>query len=64
MACFCPSALAMLRKLRNAFAHSAESACLANPAHSARLAEVVTQVRINPPPLTARWIPPCAITSR
>jgi len=41
-------ALAVLRKLRNAFAHSAESASLADPAHSARLAEVVTQARTNP----------------
>ncbi|MEA5473248.1 hypothetical protein VB716_03340 [Synechococcus sp. CCY9201] len=32
-------ALSALRKLRNAFAHSAESASRADPAHSARLAE-------------------------
>jgi hypothetical protein len=36
-------ALSALRKLRNAFAHSAESASLADPAHSARLAEFYTQ---------------------
>ncbi len=41
-------ALAVLRKLRNAFAHSAESASLADPAHSARLADVVSQARNNP----------------
>ena len=41
-------ALAVLRKLRNAFAHSAESASLADPAHSARLADVVSQARSNP----------------
>ncbi len=41
-------ALAVLRKLRNAFAHSAESASLADPAHSARLAEVVAEARTNP----------------
>ncbi len=41
-------ALAVLRKLRNAFAHSAESASLADPAHSARLADVVPQARSNP----------------
>ncbi len=40
-------ALAVLRKLRNAFAHSAESASLADPAHSARLAEVVAEARTN-----------------
>ena len=37
-----------LRKLRNAFAHSAESASLADPAHGARLAEIVAEARINP----------------
>jgi hypothetical protein len=41
-------ALNALRKLRNAFAHSAESASLADPAHCARLAEVYTQARTNP----------------
>jgi hypothetical protein len=45
-------ALAVLRKLRNAFAHSAESASLADPAHSARLAEVVYQARSN-----RLWVP-------
>jgi hypothetical protein len=41
-------ALSALRKLRNAFAHSAESASLTDPAHSARLAEIYTEARTNP----------------
>jgi hypothetical protein len=41
-------ALNALRKLRNAFAHSAESASLADPAHSSRLAEVYADARANP----------------
>ncbi len=41
-------ALNALRKLRNAFAHSAESASLADPAHSSRLAEVYAEARRNP----------------
>ena len=41
-------ALSALRKLRNAFAHSAESASLADPAHSVRLAEIYAEARINP----------------
>jgi hypothetical protein len=41
-------ALAVLRKLRNAFAHSAASASLADPTHSPRLTEVVSQARSNP----------------
>lgn len=41
-------ALSALRKLRNAFAHSAESASLADPAHSARLAGIVAEARMNP----------------
>jgi len=41
-------ALNVLRKLRNAFAHSAESASLGDPAHSSRLAEVYTDARANP----------------
>ncbi len=41
-------ALNVLRKLRNAFAHSAESASLADPAHSSRLAEVYAEARANP----------------
>jgi len=41
-------ALSALRKLRNAFAHSAESASLADPAHSACLAEIYAESRINP----------------
>jgi hypothetical protein len=40
-------ALAVLRKLRNDFAHSADSASLADPVHSARLAEVVALARTN-----------------
>jgi len=41
-------ALSALRKLRNAFAHSAESASLADPAHNARLAEIYAEARTNP----------------
>jgi hypothetical protein len=41
-------ALSVLRKLRNSFAHSAESASLADPAHSSRLAEVYAEARVNP----------------
>ena len=41
-------ALNTLRKLRNAFAHSAESASLSDPAHSSRLAEAYTAARANP----------------
>lgn len=41
-------ALNALRKLRNAFAHSAESASLADPAHSARLREIYADACINP----------------
>jgi hypothetical protein len=41
-------ALNVLRKLRNAFAHSAESASLEDPAHSSRLAEVYADARTNP----------------
>ncbi len=70
-------ALSALRKLRNAFAHSAESASLADPAHSARLAEIYAEARTNPlwapletvlaaQPLSAHgppWSPPCGTTS-
>ncbi|MDM7953601.1 MAG: hypothetical protein QUV07_10375 [Cyanobium sp. CZS 25K] len=45
-------ALHALRKLRNAFAHSAESASLADPAHSSRLAAVYAEARANP-----LWVP-------
>jgi hypothetical protein len=45
-------ALNALRKLRNAFAHSAESASLADPAHSSRLAAVYAEARANP-----LWVP-------
>ena len=41
-------ALNALRKLRNAFAHSAESASLADPVHSSRLTEVYQLARANP----------------
>ncbi|MFM1811609.1 MAG: hypothetical protein RLZZ336_547 [Cyanobacteriota bacterium] len=41
-------ALTVLRKLHNAFGHSAESASLADPAHSSRLAEVYAEARVNP----------------
>ena len=41
-------ALSALRKLRNAFAHSAESGSLTDPAHSARLAEIYGEARTNP----------------
>jgi hypothetical protein len=41
-------ALNTLRKLRNAFAHSAESASLSDSAHSSRLAEAYTAARVNP----------------
>ncbi|KEF42161.1 MAG: hypothetical protein ER33_07310 [Cyanobium sp. CACIAM 14] len=41
-------ALSVLRKLRNAFAHSAESASFNDPVHSARLAEIYAAARANP----------------
>ena len=41
-------ALNVLRKLRNAFAHSAESASLGDAVHSSRLAEVYVDARANP----------------
>ena len=41
-------ALHALRKLRNAFAHSAESASLADPTHSDRLAPIYAEARVNP----------------
>jgi hypothetical protein len=41
-------ALNALRKLRNAFAHSAESASLADPTHSDRLAPIVAEAHANP----------------
>jgi hypothetical protein len=45
-------ALHALRKLRNPFAHSAESTSLADPVHSNRLAPIIAEVRSNP-----LWIP-------
>lgn len=41
-------ALNVLRKLRNAFAHSAESASLSDAAHRTRLEEVYADARANP----------------
>ena len=41
-------ALNALRKLRNAFAHSAESASLSDPAHSSRLEGVYKEARVIP----------------
>ena len=41
-------ALSALRKLRNDFAHSAESASLGDPAHCARLTEIYAEARTNP----------------
>lgn len=41
-------ALNVLRKLRNALAHSAESASLGDPAHSSRFAEVYIDARTKP----------------
>ncbi|MCP9784179.1 hypothetical protein KBY83_12795 [Cyanobium sp. WKJ7-Wakatipu] len=41
-------ALNALRKLRNAFAHSAESASLSDPAHSSRLGGIYKEARVNP----------------
>jgi hypothetical protein len=41
-------ALSALRKLRNAFAHSAESASLSDPVHSSRLREIYAEARTNP----------------
>ncbi|KAF0654114.1 hypothetical protein L107_07078 [Cyanobium sp. Copco_Reservoir_LC18] len=41
-------AISALRKLRNAFAHSAESASLADPVHRSRLDAVYTEARANP----------------
>jgi hypothetical protein len=51
-----------LRKLRNAFAHSTETASLDDPAHRARLHEVYKDARANPlwgilEPLLAEHVP-------
>lgn len=40
-------ALNALRKLRNAFAHSAESASLSDPVHSSRLESIYKEARVN-----------------
>jgi len=45
-------ALSVLRKLRNAFAHSADSASLSDPVYSARLSEIYAEARTN-----ALWMP-------
>jgi hypothetical protein len=45
-------ALNVLRKLRNTFAHSAESASMADPVHRSRLAEVYAEARSN-----SLWVP-------
>jgi len=45
-------ALNALRKLRNAFAHSAESASLSDAAHSSRLEAIYAEARANP-----LWVP-------
>jgi hypothetical protein len=45
-------ALNALRKLRNAFAHSAESASLSDPVHSSRLEGIYREARANP-----LWVP-------
>ena len=45
-------ALSALRKLRNAFAHSAESASLSDPVHSSRLEGIYKEARANP-----LWVP-------
>ena len=55
-------ALNALRKLRNAFAHSTETASLDDPAHRARLHEVYKDARGNPlwgilEPLLAEHVP-------
>jgi hypothetical protein len=69
-------ALFALRKLRNAFAHSAESASLNDPVHSTRLREIYAEACTNTlwallercwlpshPRPTAPWSQPCATTS-
>ena len=45
-------ALSALRKLRNSFAHTADSASLNEPIHNARLAEIYAEARSNP-----LWVP-------
>jgi hypothetical protein len=45
-------ALHALRNLRNAFAHSAESASLSDPAHHSRLEAIYAEARANP-----LWVP-------
>ena len=45
-------ALQTLRRVRNAFAHSTESASLADPAHASALAEAYREAQVNP-----LWVP-------
>jgi hypothetical protein len=45
-------ALQTLRRVRNAFAHSTESASLADPAHAGALAEAYREAQVNP-----LWVP-------
>ncbi len=52
-------ALHTLRRVRNAFAHSSDSASLADPAFSARLAQAYQEARRNP-----LWTPLEAVLSR
>ena len=48
-------ALSALRKLRNAFAHSAESASLSDPVHSSRQREIYAEARTPLSGLRWRW---------
>lgn len=65
-----------LRRVRNAFAHSSDSAYLGDPAHAGRLAQAyqdAKSIRCGNPwrgcsrrpvtPESLPWIPPCGITS-
>ncbi|MFM7086158.1 MAG: hypothetical protein ACKOXO_04095 [Cyanobium sp.] len=52
-------ALHTLRRVRNAFAHSSDSASLADPAHAGRLAQAYQEARANP-----LWAPLEMVLSR
>ena len=52
-------ALHTLRRVRNAFAHSSDSASLADPAHAGRLAQAYQEARTNP-----LWSPLEAVLSK
>ena len=52
-------ALHSLRRLRNAFAHSSDSASLADPAHADMLARAYRDARANP-----LWVPLEAVLSK